>query len=83
MWSSTLVADGKVYVGSLRGDFWTLAAGRELKVHSRVELGEPIHATPTAANGVLYVGTKSRLFALATPAAETRSPQAPKAGGTE
>jgi outer membrane protein assembly factor BamB len=83
IWSSTLVADGKVYVGSLRGDFWTLAAGRELKVLSRVDLGEPVHATPTAANGTLYVGTKSRIFALATQATETRTPPAPKAVGTE
>jgi outer membrane protein assembly factor BamB len=64
IWSSTLVAEGKVYVGSLRGDFWVLAAGRDYKVLSRVDLGEPIHATPTAANGTLYVGTMRRLFAL-------------------
>jgi outer membrane protein assembly factor BamB len=67
IWSSTLVADGRVYVGSLRGDFWTLAAGRELKVLSRIDLGEPIHATPIAANGTLYVGTMRRLFAVARP----------------
>jgi outer membrane protein assembly factor BamB len=65
IWSSTLIADGKVYVGSLRGDFWTLAAGRELKVLSRIDLGDPVHATPTAANGTLYVGTNRRLFAVA------------------
>jgi outer membrane protein assembly factor BamB len=65
IWSSTLVADGKVYVGSLRGDFWTLAAGRDYKVLSRVNLGDPVHATPTAANGTLYVGTMRRLFAIA------------------
>jgi hypothetical protein len=76
------VADGKVYVGSLRGDFWTLAAGRELKVLSRVDLGEPVHATPTAANGTLYVGTKSRLFALATTESGTR-PQVQNRRGTE
>jgi outer membrane protein assembly factor BamB len=70
IWSSTLVADGKVYVGSLRGDFWCLAAGRELKVLSRIDLGEPIHATPTAANGTLYVGTMHRLFAVALPASK-------------
>jgi outer membrane protein assembly factor BamB len=64
IWSSTLVADGKVYVGSLRGDFWVLAAGRDYKVISRIDLGEPVHATPTAANGTLYVGTMHRLLAL-------------------
>jgi outer membrane protein assembly factor BamB len=64
IWSSTLVADGKVYVGSLRGDFWILAAGREYKVLARIDLGEPVHATPTAANGTLYVGTMHRLLAI-------------------
>jgi outer membrane protein assembly factor BamB len=75
IWSSTLVADGKVYVGTLRGDFWTLAAGRQLKVLSRADLGEPVHATPTAANGTLYVATKSRLFALKSRERETPGPQ--------
>jgi hypothetical protein len=50
-----------------------LAAGRELKVLSRIDLGEPIHATPTAANGTLYVGTNSRLFAVAKPTSGSRS----------
>jgi outer membrane protein assembly factor BamB len=65
IWASTLVADGKVYVGSLRGDFWVLAAGRDYKVISQIDLNDPIHATPMAANGTLYVGTMRRLFALA------------------
>lgn len=64
IWGSTLVADGKVYVGSVRGDFWTLATGREYNVLSRVNLGDPIHATPTAANGTLYVATMRRLIAI-------------------
>jgi outer membrane protein assembly factor BamB len=64
IWASTLVADGKVYVGSLRGDFWVLAAGRDYKVLSRIGLNDPIHATPTAANGTLYVGTMRRLLAI-------------------
>jgi outer membrane protein assembly factor BamB len=70
-WPSTLVADGKVYVGSLRGDFGTLAAGRERNLLARADLGEPIHATPTAANGTLCFGTKHRHFAVAKRAAET------------
>ena len=65
IWASTLVADGKVYVGSLRGEFWILAAGREYKVLSRVDLDDPIHATATAANGTLYIATMRRLYALA------------------
>ncbi|MEX0613871.1 MAG: PQQ-binding-like beta-propeller repeat protein, partial [Pirellulales bacterium] len=72
IWGSTLDPDGKVYVGSIRGDFWILAAGREYKVLSRVDLGDPIHATPTAANGALYVATMRRLFAFAEPASADR-----------
>jgi outer membrane protein assembly factor BamB len=64
IWSSTLVADGKVYVGTRRGDFWVLAAGKELKVLSTIRLRDAIISTPVAANGVLYVGTMTRLYAL-------------------
>jgi outer membrane protein assembly factor BamB len=64
MWASTLVADGKVYAGTRRGDFWVLRAGRELEVLSRVRLDDPVISTPVAAGGVLYVGTMSRLYAL-------------------
>ncbi len=63
-WASPLVADGKVYVGTRRGDLWVLAAGRELRVLSSRRLDEAIISTPVAANGVLYVGTMSRLYAL-------------------
>jgi outer membrane protein assembly factor BamB len=65
MWASTFVADGKVYVGTRRGLFWILEAGREKKVLSRIPLGSPISATPVAANGVLYVATMNRLYAIA------------------
>ena len=64
IWASTLVADGKVYVGTRRGDFWVLAAGRELQVLSSIRLDDSVISTPVAANGTLYVGTMSRLYAL-------------------
>jgi len=64
MWSSTLVADGKVYVGTRRGEFIVLEAGRERRVLSSAMLDGPISATPAAANGVLYVATQRRLYAL-------------------
>lgn len=70
IWASALVADGRVYVGTRRGDFWSFTAQREKQVLRRVELGAPISATAVAANGTLYVSTMSRLFAAArTPAA--------------
>jgi outer membrane protein assembly factor BamB len=64
LWASTLVADGKVYVGTRRGHFWVLAAGREKRVLSQIMLGSPISATAVAANSVLYVTTMNRLYAL-------------------
>ena len=63
-WSSALVADGKVYVGSRGSDFWILNEGKELNVLYSVELDRPIHSTPVAANGVLYVATMNKLYAI-------------------
>lgn len=65
VWGSTLVADGKVYVGTHRGTLWVLRAGRTKEVLGSTNLGRPIHTTPVAANGVLYVATMNRLYALA------------------
>jgi len=64
-WASPLVADGKVYLGTRSGSFYVFAASKEKKLLSTVELGDPISATATAANGVLYVATMRRLYALA------------------
>ncbi len=64
MWASTLVADGKLYVGTNRGDFLVLAAGREKRVLSTIRLDSDIAGTPVAANGVLYVTTMRKLYAL-------------------
>ena len=70
VWASPLVADGKVFIGTRRGDFWTFAAGREKRVLDRVELGSPISATATAANGAYYISTMTHLHAVGTTPAE-------------
>ncbi len=64
IWSSTLVADGKVYVGSRNKDFCILSATREKQVLATVKFPDTISATPTAANGVLYINTLKRLYAF-------------------
>jgi outer membrane protein assembly factor BamB len=64
IWSSTLVADGKVYAGTRRGVLWVLAASRERKVIGRVQLDSSIAGTPVAANGVLYITTERKLYAF-------------------
>jgi outer membrane protein assembly factor BamB len=64
VWASPLVADGKVYLGTRSGAFYVFAAAREKTLLSTVELDSPISSTATAANGVLYVTTMSRIYAV-------------------
>jgi len=66
MWGSTLVADGKVYVGDEDGDFVVLAskAGEKATVLSETNLGAPIYGTPVVANGTMYVMSQTHLYAI-------------------
>ncbi|MEX2187387.1 MAG: PQQ-binding-like beta-propeller repeat protein [Pirellulales bacterium] len=64
LWGSPLVADGKVFVGTRKGDFWVLAAEKQKRILHRADFGEPIHASPVAANKTLYVATMTRLYAI-------------------
>ncbi len=64
IWGSTLVADGKVYVGTRRRDFLVFAASKDKQIISSIKLDSPINSTPVAANGVLYVTTMKTLYAL-------------------
>jgi outer membrane protein assembly factor BamB len=66
VWGSTLVADGKVYLGDEDGDFVMLLASKEKKVLSEANLGAPIYSTPVVANGVLYVASNTHLFAISS-----------------
>jgi len=63
-WASALVADGKVFIGTRSGSFYVFAVSRTKKLLSEMELGNPITATTTVANGVLYVATMTELFAV-------------------
>jgi outer membrane protein assembly factor BamB len=64
MWGSTFVADGKCYVGDEDGDVVVLAATKELKVLSEVNMGSPVYSTAIVANGTMYIGTQTHLFAI-------------------
>jgi outer membrane protein assembly factor BamB len=63
-WASPMVADGKVYLGTRSGSFYVFAASKEKKVLNEIELGDPISATTTAANGALYIATMNNLYAV-------------------
>lgn len=66
VWGSTMVADGKVYIGDEDGDLVVFAASKEKKVLSVTNLGAPVYSTPVVANGTLYVASNSHLFAFST-----------------
>lgn len=62
-WASAVVADDKIFTGTRRGDFWTLAAGRERRVLGHVRLDSAISGLAIA-NGTLYVATMKTLYAV-------------------
>ena len=64
-WSSPMVADGKGYIGSRRGDFMVFADSREKQVLCETDFKSPISGTATPANGAVYVVTMNRLYCLA------------------
>jgi outer membrane protein assembly factor BamB len=64
IWGSTLVADGKVYIGDEDGDLAVFAASKEKKLLSLTNLGAPVYSTPVVANGTLYVASNTHLFAF-------------------
>ena len=78
MWGSTLVADGKVFLGDEDGDFVILKAAKEMEVLSEANLGSPIYSTPIVANGVLYVGSQTHLYAVHDEARTRTSDELPK-----
>ena len=68
--ASPLVADGRVYLGTDRQQFYILACGREPKVLSKVRMRDKVSATAAAANGVLYVATWRHLYAIQSQAGQ-------------
>ncbi len=64
IWGSTLVADGKVYIGNEDGLLTVLATGKEEKVLNTIDMWAPIYSTPVVANNVLYIGTQTHLYAI-------------------
>ncbi len=64
IWGSTLVADGKVYIGNEDGYLTILRAGKEMKKLAEIDMKAPVYSSPIVANGVLYIATQTHLFAI-------------------
>jgi len=70
VWGSTLVADGKVYVGTEDGFLTIIPAGKAYAKDKAVEvdMSAPVYSSPITANDVLYVATHTHLFAISSEA---------------
>ena len=64
VWGSPFAADGKVYLGDEDGDLAVFQAGKEQKKIAEINMGNAIYGTPVAANGVLYIMTRTTLYAI-------------------
>ncbi len=66
VWSSPLIADGRVYIGDEEGKLTVLQLSWTKRVLAEIQMQNAIRSTPVAAGGVLYVATDKRLFAIAS-----------------
>lgn len=64
IWSSPLVVDGKVFIGNEDGDLLVFEVAKEKKLVKTINFGDAIYSSVVAANGVLYVGTNTQLYAI-------------------
>ena len=64
VWGSPFVVDGKVLLGDEDGDIAVLRAGKEMELLGEYNLGAAVYCTPVAKDGVLYVLTRNRIWAL-------------------
>ena len=70
IWSSTLVVDGKVFLGNEDGELVVLKAGKDYEELDTIEYPAPIYSSCVVANGVLYVMTQTHLYAYGEAGAE-------------
>jgi outer membrane protein assembly factor BamB len=64
-WCSPYYVDGKVFVGTEGGELHIFQPGKTLQPPKKIAMGRSLKVPPLAANGVLYVNTGARLYAIA------------------
>lgn len=64
IWSSPYYVDGKVFMGNEDGEVVVFQAGKEEKVLDKMTMDGSVYTTPVAANGVLFVSSKEKLYAI-------------------
>lgn len=63
-WGAPLWVDGKIYLGTDDGEVLIFTAGKKKPEPKKIEMASPIRTAPIFANGVLYIATETRLFAI-------------------
>jgi outer membrane protein assembly factor BamB len=66
VWASTMVVDGRIYLGNEDGDVVVMQAGKTKKVLAQMNMGSAVYATAVPAHGTLFLNNRNQLFALAT-----------------
>jgi outer membrane protein assembly factor BamB len=64
IYGSPVLAEGRVYVASTKGELIVFAASDEFKVIARNALGEGSHSTPCIDGGRLYLRTFTKLICV-------------------
>ena len=64
VWGSPTVIDGHVFIGTEDGDVVVAKHGKKKEIVGKNTMDGSVYTTPTAANGVLYIASKSTLYAL-------------------
>jgi outer membrane protein assembly factor BamB len=65
VWSSPYWVGDRVYVFQENGEGIVFAHGREKRVLAELDMDDVVQSTPVVANGVLFVATKMKLYAIA------------------
>ncbi len=66
-YASLVGANGRVYITSQRGILHVLAASDQLQILNRIDLKEPVFATPALVGDVLFLRTEGHLYAFREP----------------
>jgi outer membrane protein assembly factor BamB len=64
LWGSMLLADGKLYVSSLGGKTFVLAASPKFELLATNDLEEPTYASLAVSNGELFIRTWKHLYCI-------------------
>ena len=59
------MVDDKVLIGDEDGDVAVLKAGKQLELLFEVNMGSAVYTTPVFDDGVLYIASRNRRFAIA------------------